>query len=129
MNQRPPPQGAGATVWVIGSAIGRADIPRLCERLAAVLRDSGAAVVICDVGAIEEPDTVTIEALARLHLTARRLGRGIEVQGADPRLHDLVAFVGLSAVLPLMVEPRRQAEQREQPIGVEEVVDPLDPPG
>jgi ABC-type transporter Mla MlaB component len=96
--QQPP-------VWSIGPTIERADIPELCECLEDLLVASDGGVVICDVGTIERPDIVTIELLARLQLAAQRLGGGIHLQGARPRLRELVALVGLAAALPLAVEP------------------------
>ena len=37
---------------------------------------------------------------------------------AEPELRELASFAGLTGVLRL--EPRRQAEEREEPLGVEE---------
>jgi hypothetical protein len=128
---RPPLTGAVA--WALDATVNRADVPALCDRLVELLRDSRAAVVICDVGAITAPDAGTIDALARLQLTARRLGCGLLLHRPHRRLRDLVAFAGLDDVLPLTaglaVEPGRQAEQREEAVGVEERVDPPDPAG
>ncbi len=125
---------ASVTTWAIGPVIERADISVLCADLTALVRDSRASVIICDVERMA-PDAVTVEALARLQLTARRLGRDIRICRASRRLRDLVAFVGLSDVLPLSALPAGsaeaggQAKQREQAIGVEERVEPLDPAG
>jgi hypothetical protein len=41
-------------------------------------------------------------------------------------LHELITFVGLAEVLGL--EPRGQAEEREEPVGVEEERELDDPP-
>ena len=71
------------------------------------------------------PDLVSIDTLARLRLRVRRLGRPLELRGASDELRELVAFVGLRDVLAL--EPRRQAEEREQAPGIEEERDLLDP--
>jgi hypothetical protein len=106
--------------------ITRADIPVLCDDLAGRLRGRAGGVVICDVAGIVHPDVVTVEALARLRLTALRHGWTMRVHGAGPRLRRLVGFLGLAGALP--VEVGRQAEQREQVRGVEEVVDRGDPP-
>jgi hypothetical protein len=96
-----------------------------------LLEGSDADRVVCDVGALVDPDVVTVEALARVRLTARRLGRGVRVRSACDELLDLVALMGLSDVLRLRpgspVQSRGQAEQREQPRGVEEEADPADP--
>jgi ABC-type transporter Mla MlaB component len=127
---RPPPEPA---VFAIGPLVDRADIPALCETLAAMLQGSGAAAVSCDVGAVTAADAVTVEALARLKLTAQRLGCELTVGRASERLRALIAFAGLAGVLPatrrVSFEVRRQAEEREEAIGVEERVEPPDLPG
>ena len=51
-------------------------------------------------------DAVTIEALARLQLTARRLGRRITLRRVSPDLDRLVSFVGLADVLPACGDAR-----------------------
>jgi anti-anti-sigma regulatory factor len=134
-----------APFFSVGPAVGRADVPVLSERLVALLRDTPADVVICDVGAITDPDASTLEVLARLQLMARRLGCGMRLHGASGRLRALLAVTGLSEVLPLehptetlrcaprlggdpaALERERQAEEREEAVDVEEVVDPVDP--
>lgn len=114
------------TVLVVAGPITHADVPRLCERVAALLpRADPTAPVTCDVGALGTPDTATIEALARMQLTARRLGHRIRLGRASPALRELLAMAGLDAVLP--VQPGRQAEQGEQPVGVEERIERGDP--
>ena len=80
----------------------------------------------CDVGALA-PDAVTVDALARLQLAARRAGLEIRLSHASSELEELVAFAGLAEVL--RVEPRRQAEEREQRLRVEEEREFLDPDG
>jgi hypothetical protein len=93
---------AASVVWIIDSAISQADIPQLCARLADLLARYGeGTVVICDVGGIAEPSAVTVEALARLRLTARRLGADIHVRGAHDRLRQILAFTGLGEIIPL----------------------------
>ncbi|HEU5362364.1 MAG TPA: hypothetical protein VFU56_03435 [Gaiellaceae bacterium] len=59
-----------------------------------------------------------VDALARLQLAARRGGYRIEVSNAPDELVELVELAGLREVLG--VEPRRQPEQREERLGVEE---------
>jgi anti-anti-sigma regulatory factor len=120
-------------VLVLGPAIDPDSVPALCERLADRVRRRRVTRVVCDVGAITEPDAAVLGALARLRLTTRRLGCLMEIQRAQPRLRELIAFAGLDEALPVRdggrVQPVRQAEQREQRRGVEEVVDRLDPAG
>ena len=116
---------------VIGGSIAAADVPGLCERVRAVLEGSDADPLLCDVSALVDLDAVTVGALARLQLTARRLGRRVRLRHASPELQQLLAFMGLDDVLPsgaLRPGASRQAEEREEPRGVEEVVEPGDPP-
>ncbi|MEU2614623.1 STAS domain-containing protein [Micromonospora sp. NPDC007271] len=112
--------------FVVRAAVTRADIPILCAELAELLRGRGPGIVSCDVGGVHRPDLVTVEALARLRLTARRHGRQLVIRGADPGLLRLVGLLGLADALP---ESSRQTEQREEAGGVEEVGDRRDPPG
>jgi ABC-type transporter Mla MlaB component len=72
----------------------------LCERTRRLLEHGDAAIVICDLDAVAELDAVAVEALARLQLTARRLGRSIELRHAPRELQELLAFAGLEDVLP-----------------------------
>ncbi|WP_204071536.1 STAS domain-containing protein [Planotetraspora phitsanulokensis] len=117
---------ASATSFTIGATLTRADIPVLCADLAELVRGrSGGGVVVCDVADVVRPDVVTVEALARLRLTARRHGWNLTVTGACPDLLELVRLLGLTDVL---IQAGRQPEQREEAGGVEEVVDGRDPP-
>ena len=84
--------------FAIGGPIRRADLPGLCERVCGVLERSGAAVVLCDVAGVE-PDAVTVDALARLQLAARRRGCQVQLCGASRELVELVDFMGLRDVL------------------------------
>jgi ABC-type transporter Mla MlaB component len=117
-------------LFVISGPIGEGDAPRLCERLRLVINSSDGELIVCDVDAL--PANVrTIEALARLQLTARRHGRRIRLQRASRELQQLIEFVGLSEVLavrPALRGRSGDAEEREHPRGVEERVDPDDPP-
>ncbi|MGH2701947.1 MAG: STAS domain-containing protein [Actinomycetota bacterium] len=112
-----PPHGANTVVMVIEGPIAPADVAELCECVRQLLASSNAELVICDVGALTRPDAATIDALARLQLTARRLGSQVRLRHACGALQDLLALVGLSEVVPLSegsrLEPWGQAEQRE----------------
>ena len=55
-------------------------------------------MAFCDVAGIE-PDAVTVDALARLQLAARRYGCQVRLRGASRELLELVAFMGLADVL------------------------------
>jgi hypothetical protein len=60
--------------------------------------------IVLDVNAVP-PDALTVDMLARLQLTARRLGTRLELRDASAELLELIAFAGLSDVL--RVEARR----------------------
>lgn len=98
----------------IAGRIDRADIPALCERVRLALEGSPADLVVCDVGALADPDCVAVDALARLQLTAGRLGRRVALRDVSPELRALLCFVGLEEVVAegprSGVEPRRQPE-------------------
>jgi anti-anti-sigma regulatory factor len=73
--------------------------------------------IVVDLSAFP-PDAVTIDAIARLRLAARRAGQELQLRDASDDLQKLIAFVGLDGVL--RVESGREAEEREQRLGVEE---------
>ncbi|WP_228979812.1 STAS domain-containing protein [Streptomyces sp. DH12] len=89
------------TLFRVAGPVEPADVPRLCQELSALLREGTAAGgdVICDVGGVTRPDLATVDALARLHLTARRLGRRMTVRNAQPALRALLELVGLAGLL------------------------------
>ncbi len=80
----------------------------------------------CDVGHIRAADLATVDALARAQLNARRRGIRLRFVNASPALRELAAFAGLEDVL--LGRNGRQPEQREEPLRVEERVEPDDPP-
>jgi ABC-type transporter Mla MlaB component len=85
--------------FAISGPITRADLPGLCERICALLSQSGADVALCDVTGVQ-CDAVTVDALARLQLAARRQGCQFRLLHACDELLALVAFMGLTNVLP-----------------------------
>ena len=92
----PAPQ---PVAFAIRGPIARADLPGLCERVCALLESNDADVVVCDVHGVE-PDAVTVDALARLQLAARRHECRVRLCSASSQLLELVAFMGLRDVLP-----------------------------
>ena len=84
--------------FAIGGPITRADLPGLCDRVCALLEAADTDVVLCDVRGVAT-DVVTVDALARLQLAARRRGCRVVRQHAsdDPRRR--VHFMGLADVL------------------------------
>jgi hypothetical protein len=55
--------------------------------------------LVCDVRELTHADERALDALARLHLTARRLGATISLRHASRALTDLVDLAGLGGVL------------------------------
>jgi ABC-type transporter Mla MlaB component len=82
----------------LGGPMARADLPSLCERVGALLEQTGARVACCNVDAAQ-PDAVTVDALARLQLAARRHGCRLRLEGASAELLQLVDFMGLRACI------------------------------
>jgi hypothetical protein len=105
-------------------AVTRADVTTACERLHALAGDVD--VITCDVSALAA-ELAAVNALARLALVARRLGCPLRVRRVSPELRDLVELCGLSDALGVGRDGR-QPECREQPVDVEEGVDPDDLP-
>ena len=80
--------------------LARADVPAACERLRALIGacDADTVVVVCDVGGVVA-DLVAVEVLARLRLTAQRLGCGLRLRHVSRGLEQMLAFCGLCDVL------------------------------
>ena len=120
-----PSARPSTVVFAVAGPVARADLPAICGGVAALLEASGADIALCDVGALGA-DAVALDALARMQLTAGRLGRQVVLRHVTDELRGLIALVGLDGVL--RIEPGRQAEQREQRVGVEEERELGDPP-
>jgi anti-anti-sigma regulatory factor len=118
-------------VIVIDGPVQRVDIPVLCERFGALLRDGRPAGVVCDVAGVTSPDAVVADTLARLQLQARRVGLQMHLSRASPALVELLSLTGLLDVLPLApalgVETGGKAEQRKQRCRIQEERDPGNP--
>ena len=116
---------------VVGGRLGPLDASALCERVRLLLNARGGATVVCDVGALADPDVGTVDALARLQLTASRLGGEIRLRDSSQELRELLDLAGLRQVVQcgesLPVQPRRKAKEPEEPRRVEEERDPADP--
>jgi hypothetical protein len=108
--------------WTVIRAGASIDGPALSAQLTALVR-CGITSVACDVQALV-PDAAAVDGLARLRVAARRLGCELHVRRASAELKELLAFVGLAdAVLGVdgqSVEVRREPEEREERVGVEE---------
>jgi hypothetical protein len=89
--------------------------------------DEATIVVLVEGG----DDLATVDVLARLQLYAHRRGLAVRVRNPSPRLTALFELVGLADLL--IGEPGSALEadgepERGEQLGVEEVVEPGDPP-
>jgi anti-anti-sigma regulatory factor len=71
-------------------------------------------------------DLAVVDTLARLALAERRSGRKLRLVNVPRELRELLVLTGLDGVLG--VEPRREAEEREERVRVEEERDLGDQP-
>ena len=94
-----PAPGPSAAVLELRGVIARSDVPQLCERVRALVEEGQADMVLCDVAGVSDPDCATVDALARMQLTAKRLGSGLRLRGASDELHELLAMAGLCEVV------------------------------
>jgi ABC-type transporter Mla MlaB component len=92
----PAPTTITFAIW---GPISRDDLPGLCDRVCALLNANRPCVALCEVEGVE-PDAVTVDALARLQLGARRSECQVRLRNASAALLELVAFMGLGDVLP-----------------------------
>lgn len=94
-----PTPERGAITILISGPIAPTDLPGLYKRVCGLLDDCDAALAICDVDGVNA-DAVTVDALARLQLAARRHQCQVRLRGASNELRELVALMGLRDVLP-----------------------------
>jgi ABC-type transporter Mla MlaB component len=87
------------TDFAIWGPIARDDLPGLCDRVCSLLRAHGPGAARCDVVGVD-PDAVTVDALARLQLAAKRIGCQVRLCNASADLRELIAFMGLRDLLP-----------------------------
>jgi ABC-type transporter Mla MlaB component len=85
--------------FAIRGPIAPADLPGLSDRIDAFLCGCDAGFVLCDVQGLE-PDAVTVDALCRLQVAARRHRCQVRLRHVSSELRGLVAFMGLRDVLP-----------------------------
>ena len=104
-----PTPGPHEVALTIRGPITRADLPGLCHRVCGLLGESPPVVVRCDVESVE-PGAVTVDALARLQLAARRRGCRVRLSTTSPELCDLVELMGLTHVFADEVSGLRSCE-------------------
>ncbi len=118
-------------IVVVDGQLDPSDAPGVCAALHARLSGSGVVSVICRGKGLVEPDLATVDLLARMTLCAHRFGCMVRVEDPSPRLRELLDLAGLGEQLGPCgsgAEAWWQAEEGEQPFGVEEGVEPDDRP-
>lgn len=95
----------GTVVLVLTGPLPAGRAPELCDLARLLLEATGAGVLTCDVAAVGRPDAGTVDALARVALTARRLGRSVLLRDPCPRLQSLLVLTGLDATFPFALTP------------------------
>ena len=88
-----------AITFAIRGPIAPGDLRGLCDRVCGLLERGHPAVVFCDVAGVDS-DAVTVDALARLQLAARRRGCQVRLRCASDELRQLLAFMVLQDVRP-----------------------------
>ena len=96
-----PPREPDTIVLVISGPLTRAHIRGLSAFARLLLEGCDGDQVVCDVGGLVDPDAATVDALARLQLAARRLGRRLRLRHPSGKLQELLALMGLSDVVPV----------------------------
>jgi ABC-type transporter Mla MlaB component len=91
--------GSNTLAFAIYGPIARTDLPGLCGRVGALLERTNVDVAFCELSGVEA-DAVAVDALARLQLTARQHRCHVRLRHASSELLELIAFMGLSDVLP-----------------------------
>jgi ABC-type transporter Mla MlaB component len=85
-------------VFSIHGPIARSDLPGLCDRVCGLFERTRPDVAYCDVRGIV-PDAVTVDALCRLQLAARRHRCRVRLRNGTDELLALVELMGLTDVL------------------------------
>jgi ABC-type transporter Mla MlaB component len=86
--------GPQTVVLALEGPLDRSEVPGVYERAAALLMRSTAATVVCDLSRAAAT-VVSVDALARVTLAARRRGCETHLQGASDELLELLDLVGL----------------------------------
>jgi ABC-type transporter Mla MlaB component len=101
--RRRPLREPRTLTFTVRGPITRADLSGLTNRLERSLTAGEPDVLICDLAVSIGSVTETVDALARLQLTARRSGAQLTIRDASTQLQELLGFVGLDEVVELCV--------------------------
>ena len=78
-----------------------------------------------DCAQMHAQDARLVNAVARCYLNARRNGATVRLENLDPAMRELIRLCGLEEVLG--IESGGKAEERKEPLGIEEEGDVGDP--
>jgi hypothetical protein len=92
-------EGDRLVIVLAASASGGDDLSAACELVWRRLAQGRPIELQCDVAG-EAPDMATVDALARMALSARRLGCSIVLRHASGELRTLLELTGLEGTLP-----------------------------
>jgi ABC-type transporter Mla MlaB component len=95
-----PPPGPRSVVLKVDGPLSPGDVGSLCGRLRDVVEETGVDLVTCDVGGLSHPGAGDVDAVARLQLTARHLGRSIRLRHVSSGLRELLDLFGLQDAVP-----------------------------
>lgn len=88
---------------VVRGPVTPRDVVGLCDRGRALVEPGEVdGDLVCDVRTLTHPDAVALDAIARLRLTARRLGRRLVLLHASAEMVELLYLVGLTELLPVV---------------------------
>ncbi len=128
------PLSKGPTVElrrVLWFAVVNRSVARRCTNPTVVLIRANAELATWPLPTRHRTDLSVVDELARLQLTAVRLGCSIRLRDASSQMAGLLELVGLGDIVATVAHPtldtHRQAEGREQ-VGIEKAVEPRDPP-
>jgi ABC-type transporter Mla MlaB component len=112
------------TLVLVVDTLEPEDVSRLIDRVGPGIVRGDTTIILCDLARLAEADMATVDALARLALRARRMGCAVGLRDPSTELLELVGLAGLGEILPCATgsggEMIGQAEEREEPLGVEE---------
>lgn len=109
LSKREGERRSAVRIVKIGAPSANPEIPKLCDRLRTLAEEEGdggaADLLVCDASALTDANAATVDALARLQLAARRLGREVRIEHASERLRGLLTLLGLSGAVGCDPDP------------------------
>jgi anti-anti-sigma regulatory factor len=90
-----------AILVTVPGSLRLADVDEFCDGVRAHLERTGAARALVDASSITKPGIAAFEALARVRLVARRLGRDCVICAPTPQLTGMLTLLGLDSVFDI----------------------------